>query len=266
MEIKVLIADQERTFAESLAARLDDEEDIKVVGAVRVRMPGLWLIAGKPVDVLVLDGDLPDGAANRLCAEVVGQAGSARVITLSSSFEPERIVNAIRAGAAAWVRKDQSLKHLLQAIRGVVLGQTWLPPSETGNVLRLLLREQDRHRTNERLLATLTPRERAVLACLADGAEHRAAVAEQLHLSVNTVRTHLQNLMVKLSVHSALEAVALTREQGNWVPADGGLSRGDAGQIRRNGDATWRWTAVILYSSRGAGSWRLGKSEMIITA
>jgi DNA-binding NarL/FixJ family response regulator len=129
---------------------------------------------------------------------------------------------------AAWVRKDQSLKHLLQAIRGVALGETWLPPSETGNVLRLLLGERDRHRNNERLLAALTPRERAVLACLAEGAEHRAAVAEQLHLSVNTVRTHLQNIMAKLGVHSALEAVALTREQGDWLPANGGSSHGDA--------------------------------------
>jgi DNA-binding NarL/FixJ family response regulator len=228
VEIKVLIADQERTFAEALAARLDEEEDIKVMGAVQVRDPGLWLIAGNPVDVLVLDGDLPNGAANRLCAEVVGQAGSARVITLSSSFEPERIVNAIRAGGAAWVRKDQPLEHLLQAIRGVILGETWLPPSETGNVLRLLLRERDRHRTSEHLLAPLTPRERAVLACLAEGAEHRAAVAEQLHLSVNTVRTHLQNLLAKLGVHSALEAVALTRELGGWLPANGRSSHGDA--------------------------------------
>jgi DNA-binding NarL/FixJ family response regulator len=228
VEIKVLIADQERTFAEALAARLDGEEDIKVMGAIQVREPGLWLIAGKPVDVLVLDGDLPDGAANRLSAEVVGQAGSARVITLSSSFEAEQIVSAIRAGVAGWVRKDQPLNNLLQAIRGVAIGETWLPPSEMGNVLQLLLRERDRHRINERLLAPLTPRERAVLACLSEGAEHRAAVAEQLHLSVNTVRTHLQNLMAKLGVHSALEAVALTREQGDWLPASGGLSRGDA--------------------------------------
>jgi DNA-binding NarL/FixJ family response regulator len=246
MEIKVLIADQERTFAEALAARLDNEEDIRVIGAVQVRTPGLWLIAGKQVDVLVLDGDLPDGAANRLCAEVAGQAGAARVITLSSSFEPDRIVNAIRAGVAAWVRKDQSLKHLLQAIRGVALGETWLPPSETGNVLRLLLRERDLHRSNECLLAALTPRERAVLACLAEGAEHRAAVAEQLHLSVNTVRTHLQNLMAKLGVHSALEAVALTREQGGWLPAIGSSSHGDA-----IGSAA---LTVVVPAPRGGGN------------
>jgi DNA-binding NarL/FixJ family response regulator len=218
MDIKLLIADQERTLAEALAARLEKEDDIKVMGAVHVKMPASRLIAAKSVDVIVLDGDLPGGAANRICAEVSGQADSAQVIALSASSEPERIVNAIRAGIAAWVRKDQSVQHLLCVIRGVVRGETWLPPSELGDVVRLLLREQDRHRENERLLAALTPRERAVLTCLAEGAGHRSAVAEQLHLSVNTVRTHVQNIMAKLGVHSALEAVALARNQSGTFP------------------------------------------------
>lgn len=215
MEIKVFIADQERTFAEVLAARLDDEEDINVVGAAQVGMSSHWLIAGKSVDIVVLDSDLADGTANRLCAELVNRVPPVQVIALSSSSEPERIVNAIRAGAAAWVRKDESLERLLQAIRGVARGESWLPPSELDNVLRLLLREQDRHRKNEQMLAALTPRERAVLACLAEGTGRRDTVAEQLNLSVNTVRTHLQNLMAKLGVHSALEAVALIREEGD---------------------------------------------------
>jgi DNA-binding NarL/FixJ family response regulator len=221
MAINVVVADQERTFADALAARLGAEGDIEVVGAVHVRAPGPWLVAGRPVDVMVLDGDLPGEAGNRLCEELSGRDQPTRVIMLSSSSEPERLVEAIRAGAAAWVRKDQSLEHLLCVIRGVVRGETWLPPSETGNVLRLLLGAEDRHRENERLLAALTPREREVLACLAKGTGHRE-IAEQLHLSVNTVRTHLQNLMGKLSVHSALEAVALTRDLPGGLPWEGG--------------------------------------------
>ena len=224
MEIKVFIADQELTFAEVLAARLDDEEDIEVVGAAQGGISSHWLVAGKSVDVVVLDSDLAGGATNQLCAELVNRTRSVQVVVLSSSSEPERIVNAIRAGAAAWVRKDESLERLLQAIRGVARGESWLPPSELGNVLRLLLREQDRHRKSEQMLAALTPRERTVLACLAEGTGRRDAVAEQLNLSVNTVRTHLQNLMAKLDVHSALEAVALIREERDGFPANGSPS------------------------------------------
>jgi DNA-binding NarL/FixJ family response regulator len=118
---------EEGTFAEALAARLEHEDDITVVGAVEVRPPGPWLITAKLVDVIVMDGDLPDVVANRLCAELSGRSKSSRVVALSVCSEPERIVNAIRAGAAAWVRKDQSLEYLLQVIRGVVLGETRLP-------------------------------------------------------------------------------------------------------------------------------------------
>jgi two-component system NarL family response regulator len=217
MAINVIVADQERTFADALAARLGAEGDMEVVGAVYVRAPGPWLVAGSLAEVIVLDGDLPGEAANRLCEELSGRDEPVGVIMLSSSSEPERIVEAIRAGAGGWVRKDESLEHLLCVIRGVARGETWLPPSETGKVLRLLLRAGARQRESERLLAALTPRERAVLACLAEGAGHRE-IATQLHLSVNTVRTHLQNLMAKLGVHSALEAVALTRDHAGQPP------------------------------------------------
>jgi DNA-binding NarL/FixJ family response regulator len=212
MEIRILIADQERTFVEALAVRLEDEEDIRVVGAVQLTTPpGPWLTAATSADVIVVDGDPPGAAADRIWAQLSAGTGSSRVVTLSASSEPERIVNAIRAGVAAWVRKDQSVEHLLQVIRGVARGETWLPPSEAGNVVRLLLQEQERRTRNARLLASLTPRERAVLTCLAEGTGRREAIASQLHLSINTVRTHFQNIMAKLGVHSALEAVALIR-------------------------------------------------------
>ena len=218
MGISVLIAGQERTFADALAIRLRDEDDLEVVGAVRVEPASLRSLPRESADVMVLDGDLPDGVANRVCELLSARGEPTRVITLSSSSEPERIVAAIRAGAAAWVRKDESLDYLLRVIRGVARGEAWLPAQETGHVMRLLQREQNRHRENERRLARLTPRERAVLACLAEGAGHRDAVAERLDMSVNTVRTHLQNLMAKLGVHSAVEAVALTRDQPGWPP------------------------------------------------
>jgi DNA-binding NarL/FixJ family response regulator len=211
MGITAVIIDQQRTFADALAARLEVEDDIAVVAAVYPRTPGQCLIAGRQADVIMLDADLADSAASRLCEELTSRDEPPSVVMLSRSSEPERIVDAVRARAAGWVRKDQSLDYLLQVVRGAAHGETWLPPAEAGNVLRILLNAQEQQRDNDRLLAALTPREREVLACLADGARRRE-VAEQLHLSANTVRTHLQNLMAKLGVHSTLEAVALTRE------------------------------------------------------
>jgi DNA-binding NarL/FixJ family response regulator len=208
--ISVFVVDQERTFADALAARLEAEEDLEVVAAVHARTSAECLIVGLHADVILLDGDLPERAAMRLCEELSARDDAPRVVMLSYSAQPERIVDAVRSGAAAWVRKNESLQYLLQVIRGVARGETWLPPAEAGQVLGYLMTDQDRRQDNDRLLAALTPRERQVLACLAEGAG-RQEVAEQLHLSANTVRTHLQNLMAKLGVHSTLEAVALSR-------------------------------------------------------
>ena len=224
MTITVFVADQERTFADVVAARLDEEDDIEITGAVQVQAPGSSLLAGKSAEVMLLDGDLPDDAANRLCEELSGRGKPTRVIMLSVSSEPERIVKALRARAVAWVRKDATLEYLLRVIRGVAQGEGWLPPSETANVIRLLIWGQDKNQKNQLLLNTLTARERAVLACLAEGAAHRDAVAKQLHLSVHTVRTHMQNLMAKLGVHSMLEAVALTRDDVDSLYEDSTIS------------------------------------------
>jgi len=224
LAINVLIADQELTFADVLAARLDDEDDIEVMGIVQVQAPGSLPLVGKSAEVMLLDGDLPNDAANRLCEILSGRDEPTRVIMLSFSSQPERIVKALRARAVAWVRKDESLEHLLRVIRGVTRDESWLPPSETAHVIQLLIWGQDRHRENELLLSKLTARERAVLACLSQGAAHRDVVAKQLHLSVNTVRTHMRNLMAKLGVHSMVEAVALTRDNADSLYEDGGAS------------------------------------------
>ena len=208
--ISLFVIDQERTFTDALAARLEAEQDIAVVVAIHRQAPAPSVIVGRHVDIVLLDGDLPGNAAVRLCEELSGRDEAPRVVMLSRGSEAWRIADSVRVGAAAWVCKSESLAHLLRVIRGVAAGETWLPPTEMGAVLRLLLAEREEQRESDRLLASLTPREREVLACLADGAGRRD-VAEQLHLSANTVRTHLQNLMAKLGVHSTLEAVALTR-------------------------------------------------------
>ncbi len=202
---------QERTFADALAIRLDGEPDVGVVAAVATKAPPPRLSVASRVDVVLLDGDLADGAAFRLCQELSQQAEAPHVVFLSHSADPECIIRAIRAGAVGWVRKDESLDRLIQVIRGAARNETWLPPGQTGDVLRLLMHGPSHAEDGgTQLLAALTGRERQVLVCLAEGTRRRD-VAKRLHMSPNTVRTHLQNLMGKLAVHTTLEAVALTR-------------------------------------------------------
>ena len=114
MGISVFVVDQERTFADALAARLEAEDDVEVVAAVHARTPAQCLIVGRHADVMLLDADLPERAAVRLCEELCGRDEPPRVVMLSFSSKPERIVDAVRAGAAAWVGKNEPLQHLLQ--------------------------------------------------------------------------------------------------------------------------------------------------------
>jgi DNA-binding NarL/FixJ family response regulator len=211
MTVRLLILVQESTFADVLGARLEAEQDLEVVATLNARVPSPRLFTASPADVVLLDADFADDAAISLCRELSLRVTAPHVILLSHPSDARRIVRGIEAGAVGWVRKDESLDRLIDVIAGVSRGETWLPASDTGPVLRLLLsRPNPEDSDGSRLLAALTPREREVLACLAEGTGRRE-MAERLHMSPNTLRTHLQNLMAKLGVHSALEAVALTR-------------------------------------------------------
>lgn len=205
--ISVLVVDGQRMFADAVARRLDAEDDLTVVAAVPSAQSAQRTMAGRDVDVLILDADLPEGAALRLCTDMSDRAHLPLVVMLSASEKAEQIAAAIRAGVVGWVGKAEPMEHLVRVIRGVTRGETWVPPSRLRRVFQLLLHEEkSRHDADP--LASLTARERQVLSHMADGAG-RKQIAEQLHLSPHTVRSHIQRLMRKLGAHTALEAVSL---------------------------------------------------------
>jgi DNA-binding NarL/FixJ family response regulator len=218
-KIRVLIVDQQRIFHDALAVRLRAEQDVVVTAEARSTGSARRLLAGRSADVILLDAELPDDSGVAFSAEMTRRPHSPRVVMLSATSEAQRIITAVRAGAVAWVRKDESVDHLLRVIRGAVRGETWLPPMELGQVLHLLMEDQEDRRGLDELLGALTPRELDVLFHLVQGAG-RKEVAERLKLSANTVRTHLQSLMTKLGVHSTLEVVALTRPRLEALPGN----------------------------------------------
>lgn len=212
-EISVVVVDGQRTFADALAARLAVEPGLLVVAASESAAFVRRMLVGRQVDVALLDADLPDGRdlAFDLARAPAITARPVQVIMLGAVPEAMRIVEALRAGVAGWVPKEQSTEYLLDAIRGVMRGETRLPCTAVGPILQHLFRDRDeRAKSVNHPLAALTPREREVLSYLAEGIGRRE-VADRMHLSANTVRSHLQNLMAKLGVHTTLEAVAMAR-------------------------------------------------------
>lgn len=243
--IRVLVVDGHRIFAESLAAALAAEPDVDVSAAgsapAAQRCLDRAAAEGRRYDVLLVDADL--GAVARLPVPrapepqpallsripmnpadppldgiaLVERIRSAhpttRTVVLAERDDPRRAARALQTGASGWVAKDSSLSRLLAVIRGVLRDETHLPPALLTGVLREMTAAR-RHRTESELLVeSLTPREQEVLRCMVAGLG-RKAVAERLYLSPHTVRTHMQNVLGKLGVHSTLAAVALARRAG----------------------------------------------------
>lgn len=157
-----------------------------------------------------------DGVA--LLARVCRAHPGLRAVVLATVDDPHRAVRALQAGAVGWVAKDSSLARLLVVVRGVLRDETHLSPTLLTGVVRELTSARRDRTESERLVGTLTPREEEVLRCMVAGLG-RQAVAERLYLSPHTVRTHMQNVLGKLGVHSTLAAVAVARRAG-ITPAD----------------------------------------------
>ncbi|WP_199185677.1 response regulator transcription factor [Streptomyces carminius] len=232
--IRVLVVDDHRIFAESLAAALAVEQDVEVAAAgsspAALRAVERAAADGRRFDVLLIDADLggasppaealpaePDAPAAIGGIPLVSRLRTAhpgtRTVVLAERDDPCRAAAALQAGASGWVAKDSSLSRLLQVVRGVLRGETHLPPALLTGVLRELTAARRNRTESERLVESLTPREHEVLRCMVAGLG-RKAVAERLYLSPHTVRTHMQNVLGKLGVHSTLAAVALARRAG----------------------------------------------------
>ncbi|MEU8822408.1 response regulator transcription factor [Streptomyces sp. NPDC048636] len=252
--IRVLVVDDHRIFAESLAAALAAEQDVDVAaagsGPAALRCLERGAAEGRRFDVLLVDADLgtavgdtvpvplpapldtayggarPPGhgtlarPVNGRAADGISLVGGVRstqpgvrTVVLAERDDPRRAAAALQAGACGWVAKDCSLVRLLAVIRGVLRDETHLPPALLTGVLRELTAARKHRTESERLVESLTPREREVLRCMVAGLG-RKAVAERLFLSPHTVRTHMQNVLGKLGVHSTLAAVALARRAG----------------------------------------------------
>lgn len=207
---RVLVVHAQVSFADALAVRLRREPGLEVLDAVSRASRALALVAARSVDAVVLDVDLPDGSA-RLVEQLRDLERPPRVVLLGDDAEPAVLVDALRTGAGAWLPKSGRVDDLLEALRVTRRGETWLPSAVLGPVLRHLMRTSQGPAAGP--LDVLTDREREVLQCMVAGLD-QSAIAAELFLSPNTVRTHRRRTLAKLGVHSSLEAVFVARRAG----------------------------------------------------
>jgi len=203
--IRVLLVDDHQLLTDALSRALAREPDIEVVG-VAGSVAAAKALAEQPVDVVLMDYRLPDGTGAEATRAIKIRWPEARVVMLTALNDDETVLESIQAGADGYMTKDGAVDDVVTAVRAADAGETLLPRAVIIGIAQRVAAARDRN-ADRRPIETLTPREVEVLRALTDGMSTRE-ICDRLFIAPNTLRTHVQNIMGKLRVHSKLEAVA----------------------------------------------------------
>jgi DNA-binding NarL/FixJ family response regulator len=212
-EIRVLLADEQSLFREAVKVVLSAEDDLVVVGEAHDGLQAVAEAERVRPDVALLDANLPNCDGIRATEQISVRVPDCRVIVFSGQEDEHVLVRALEAGASGYLSKESPLADLIDATRAVHRGEALVPPRMLGALLQRLIHRRRERDDALRRMAKLTRREREVLALLAQGADNDG-IAQQLVISPETARTHIQNVLGKLGVHSRLEAAAFVTQNG----------------------------------------------------
>ena len=256
--IRVLLAGGHFLFRQALRAALEGEPDIVVVGEAATEGEAIVDVHRWSPDVVVLDATLGAAEAVSAIARVAEGNGRPGVVFIATSSDEPSVADVIEAGAMAYLPKEAALADLIECVRAVRRGEVLIPPPLLASLLADLLdRRRDQLEAFE-VLDRLTPREREVLLLLGGEANNRT-IARALTITVGTARTHVQNLLGKLGVHSRADAAAFVRRTGLLRTRANGPTIGTTGLRSRSigpmpaldvdGDGAPSTTPVVAGSS-----------------
>jgi two-component system, NarL family, response regulator DevR len=209
--IRVLIVDDHEMVREGLMAMLMPERDIEVVGQTGYGEAVVELVETARPDVVLLDARLPDISGVEVCRRLSHSHPSVAVVILTTYTDADLVQECIQAGARGYVVKDVERFSLKESIRSVYRGQAVLAPQVAGHVIEgARTRQQAASRR-----AALSASQVSILRLISRGHSNREIAAE-VHLSENTVKTHVQEIFRKLGVRNRVEAAILAGKSG-WI-------------------------------------------------
>lgn len=211
--IRVVVAEDHALVREGLRVLLDLQDDIEVVGeaADGVEVPGA-VTATRP-DVVLLDVRMPQVDGIAATRAIVARDPAPRVLVMTTFEHDDHVLDALRAGAHGFLLKRARPQDLAQAVRVVALGESLLFPDAVRRLATAHPARGDALRS-----ARLSEREGEVLRLMATGRSNQE-IASELFLGVETVRTHVGNLLGKLGVRDRTQAVVAAYESGFVRPA-----------------------------------------------
>jgi DNA-binding NarL/FixJ family response regulator len=205
--IRVFLVDDHEVVRRGVAALLEAEEDIEVVGeAGSVGQALARALAARP-DVAVLDVRLPDGDGVAVCREIRSRMPEVACLMLTSFSDEEALFDAVMAGAAGYVLKQIHGSDLIGAVRAVASGQSLLDPRSTAQMLQRL-REREARKDP---LSALSDQERQILELIGEGLTNRQ-IGERMFLAEKTVKNYVSNLFAKLDMRRRTQAAAFVAQ------------------------------------------------------
>ncbi|MFN2232796.1 MAG: response regulator [Anaerolineales bacterium] len=208
-EIKVLIVDDHAVVREGLRALISYEPGIQVVAEAEDGITAVFKARQYQPDVILLDLVMPRQNGLETIQQLQAEFPDCRILVLTSYAEDDKVFSAIKAGALGYLLKDSSPEELLKAIREVYQGQSSLHPT----IARKLVREMSQQSTLPPSEEPLTPREMDVLKLVAKGLSNQQ-ISDDLVISVQTVRTHVSNILNKLHLANRTQATLYALREG----------------------------------------------------
>jgi DNA-binding NarL/FixJ family response regulator len=201
---RVLVVEDHQVVAEGLAALINDQKDMKVIGHAGSVSESIARAAELKPDLVLMDFRLTDGTGADAASGIRQLRPETKLIFLTREDSDAARFAALEAGASAFIHKSRAAQDVVDAIRTVAGGGSLFTPRGIAQLL-------NNRREVEAQLERLTAREKEVLRLMAEGKASRE-IASKLGISYTTVRTHIRSLGSKLGVHSKLEAIVKARE------------------------------------------------------
>lgn len=208
---RILLVEDHASFRQALAFMFNREEEFSVVGQAGTVAEARKEAGG--VDVAVVDLGLPDGDGIELVEEFSSSEPKISTLVLSASLEPARFAGAVEAGAAGVLHKSASITDIVNAVKRLKAGEVLLSTDEIVEMLRVISRKRQEEYEARQSIEKLTRREKEVLQALAEGLDSKE-IAGKLHITVETERTHMVNILNKLNLHSRLQALVFAVRYG----------------------------------------------------
>ncbi len=210
---RILLVEDHASFRQTLAFVFDREPEFEVVAQAGSLAEARKVMDGLKVDLGVIDLALPDGEGIELIKDLREANPNFAALVLTASLDRAEHARAVESGAAGILHKSAGVDEILDAARRLGEGETLLSQEELIALLRLAGQSREEEREARASIEQITLREREVLQALGEGLSNKE-IAAKLHVSVDTERTLMMNILNKLGVHSRLQALLFAARHG----------------------------------------------------